>query len=85
MFLYNSIIKNKLGFCSQENHKQNEKNGRKYLQMTQSTRDQFPKYTNSSLNLTAKKSQLNPNMGRRPIQTFLQRHIDDTWKDAQLF
>ena len=63
---------------SQENHKQNEKNGKKYLQMTQSTRDQFPKYTNSSLTLTAKKTQLNSKMGRRPIQTFLQRHIDDT-------
>ena len=56
MFLYNSIIKNKRVLHSQEGHKQNEKNGRKYLQMMQPTRDQFPEYTNSSLNLPAKKA-----------------------------
>ena len=46
--------------------------------MIQSTRDQFPKYTNLSNDSIKKSKQPSQKMGRRPKQTFLQRrHTDD--------
>ena len=50
----------------------NPKNGRKYLQMMQPTRDCL-KYTDSSYSSLSKNKQTNQKMGRRSKETFLQR------------
>ena len=54
--------------------KRNLQNGRKYFPTKQLTRDQSPKYTNSSCSSISKKQTTqSKKMGGRPKQTFLQR------------
>ena len=66
----------KLSHCKGDHKtKRQPRNGKKYLQMTQPIREQFPKYTNSSYFSVSKKP-TSWKMGRRYKYTFLQRHTD---------
>ena len=69
------FIRNPLTFCTAEETinkmKDNLQNGRKYLEMMQLTRMQFPKYTNDSYSSISKNSI--KKIGRRSKETFLQR------------
>ena len=72
------LIKLKGFLHSKGNHKQNKKdnflpqNGRKYLQMMQSTRDSSPKYTNSSCgSISKKQTTLGISLGVQWFHTYL--------------
>ena len=53
--------------------KDNRGAGREHLETMLSTKDSFPKYTNSSYSLPSKNKQPNQKIGRRSKWTFLQR------------